>query len=362
MKLTYQSSENIQIPLSEQRLLLEGRENGQYQALNSIDLVFETVHPADKLQNFIVSYFTPTSSSNMVLSYEEASREIYSRGLHHHDYFEMVYIIRGEMYQIIENKRHLYTEGSLCLLNKNIRHTEEYASDFRAAFLSLPVPLIESIINDSETFLFPSEKTDDNQQLFSFFSNNMATGTAAIREYIDFIPRSNDESVNHKMYALFEELTLVFMAPSAGASYQVKNILMQIFSEILNDTNYQTRPVNIGTKKEGEIFDRLTNLMVERHGRISRKELAASLNYSGVYLNNITRKYTGLNLFQYSMTICMKEAAARLRDTDEKISDISESLGFNNRTHFYKIFKDTYHMTPKAYRRIMLKGASSGLN
>lgn len=355
MQLTYESSENIQTPLAEHNLLLEGRKNGQYQVINSIDLVFETVHPADKLQNFIVSYFTPTSSANMVLSYEEASREIYSRGLHHHDYFEMLYIIRGEMYQIIENKRHLYTEGSLCLLNKNIRHTEEFSSDFRAAFLSLPTPLIESIINDSESFFFSCEKSADNHQLFSFFSNNMATGTTAIREYIDFIPRSDDHIVRQKMYTLFEELTLVFIHPSVGASYQIKKILMQIFSEILNDTHYQTLPVNIGTQKEGEIFDKLTTLMMEHHGRLSRKELATALHYSGVYLNNIVHKYTGLNLFQYSMTICMKEADWRLRNTKEKISDIAESLGFNNRTHFYKIFKDTYHMTPKEYRRTMQK-------
>ena len=350
MSLTYIMNQEMNKKYDNDTLLFEGRENGRYQVLSSVELIFETVHPNDAMQNFIVSHFTPVSSSNMVFNREEASRKIYTRGLHHHDYFEMLYIIHGEMYQIIENKRHLYTEGSLCLLNKNIRHSEEFSSDFRAAFLSLPAPLIDNILKDSEHLFFEQEKLPDDQLLFTFFQNNIADNASSVREYIDFIPCSDDKAVRQKMYALFEELTLIFIKPSFGASYQIKYILMQIFAEILDDSHYQTLPVNIGTEKEGQIFDQITELMRLNNGRISRKELADTLHYSGAYLNNIVQKYTGLSLFQYAMTICMKEAAWRLLNTEEKISSIAESLGFNNRTHFYKVFKDAYHMTPKEYR------------
>lgn len=354
MNLTYILNPETNKKYDDDTLLLEGRENGRYQVLNSVDLIFETVHPNDDMQNFIVSHFTPVSSSNMVFNREEASGKIYTRGLHHHDYFEMLYIIRGEMYQIIENKRHLYTEGSLCLLNKNIRHSEEFSSDFRAVFLSLPTPLIDCILKDSEHILFEQERLPNDQLLFTFFQSNIADNASSVREYIDFIPCSDSSAVRQKMYALFEELTLIFMKPSFGASYQFKYILMQIFAEILDASHYQTLPVNIGTEKEGHIFDLVTDLMRQRNGRISRKELADTLHYSGTYLNNIVHKYTGLNLFQYAMTICMKEAARRLSNTEEKVSSIAESLGFSNHTHFYKVFRDIYHMTPKEYRRFHL--------
>lgn len=79
--------------------------------------------------------------------------------------------------------------------------------------------------------------------------------------------------------------------------------------------------------------------MRQNYGRISRNELANTLHYSAVYLNNIVQKYTCLSLFQYAMTICMKEAAWHLLNTEEKVSSIAESLGINNRTHFIRYLR-----------------------
>ena len=47
----------------------------------------------------------------------------------------------------------------------------------------------------------------------------------------------------------------------------------------------------------------------------------------------------------------MKEASIRLLDTDQTIADISRDLGFTNQTHFYKVFKEKYKMTPMQYRK-----------
>jgi AraC-like DNA-binding protein len=46
----------------------------------------------------------------------------------------------------------------------------------------------------------------------------------------------------------------------------------------------------------------------------------------------------------------MKRAAALLLETTASISEIMDELHFTNTTHFYKCFKEHYHMTPKQYR------------
>lgn len=69
---------------------------------------------------------------------------------------------------------------------------------------------------------------------------------------------------------------------------------------------------------------------------MTRSELSARLKYDGSYLNYIVKKYSGLNLFGYGSAICMKEA---------------EALHFTNRTHFYRIFKAYYSLTPRQYRQ-----------
>lgn len=75
------------------------------------------------------------------------------------------------------------------------------------------------------------------------------------------------------------------------------------------------------------------------------------LHYSGDYLNKITKKYTGLSIHDFGMTICMKKAARELLSTNKSISDIAASLGFSNRTHFYKQFDKVYHKSPAQFRK-----------
>jgi AraC-like DNA-binding protein len=48
----------------------------------------------------------------------------------------------------------------------------------------------------------------------------------------------------------------------------------------------------------------------------------------------------------------MEEACSLLSGTRANIVDISESLGFTNRSHFYSIFKTHYGMTPAEFRTI----------
>lgn len=329
---------------------ITGSEFQQYHYTYPMDLIFETVHPDNPDDNFIVSYFCPDFSSNISLSYEEAQSIVYCRTHHQHDFFELLYVIKGEMFQTIENKRHLYPEGSLCLLNRNIYHTEEFSTDFRTVFLSISPELIEGILRDTESFFFSNERNQKKTLPDQFFSSNLNVKTMFAREYIDFIPCGNQHETNQHMYSLFEQIVSVFVSKPIGSTYLIKSLLVTIFDSLTKEENYQTIPINIGTDFEAQLFDKTTKLMRDSHGRISRSALEKELNYNGAYINKIIQKYTGLSIFHYGMTFCMKEAKNLLQTTELSISGIAEILNFSNRTHFYKLFKDYTGVTPSEYR------------
>ena len=259
----------------------------------------------------------------------------------------------------------MYSKGSLCLLNRNIYHAEEFSTDFRCVFLALTIPLVNDLINQPNTFYFPHEKTFTNSLLNQFFNNNISDSSTAVREYLDFIPcpkgsnGSNDSQVYQAMYNRFEQLTYMLLNPEPGATFFVKGILLQILSSLLIGENYKSIPINIGTESEAKLFDSIIELMEQTDGRISRSELVHELNYEGHYLNNIAKKYSGSNLFNLGMKICMKKARILLSDTDLTVSKIAEELKFTNRTHFYNIFKQTYGMTPKEYQKSLSRLSSN---
>ncbi len=73
-----------------------------------------------------------------------------------------------------------------------------------------------------------------------------------------------------------------------------------------------------------------------------------SMNYS--LFSYSFKQYTGSNFVNYLKDIRMKEAKKLLTETDMKIVEISQEVGYDNEKHFMKIFKATCGVSPTEYR------------
>lgn len=74
-----------------------------------------------------------------------------------------------------------------------------------------------------------------------------------------------------------------------------------------------------------------------------------SMNYSLFSLN--FKQYTGMNFVNYLKKIRIEEAKHMLVETDEKIIDIAQMVGYENEKHFMKIFKSACGVSPSEYRK-----------
>lgn len=321
-----------------------------YQLKIPFQLYFLTVHPKDN-ENF---YLTTVVAPDFSVYFSQRKEEVLSyltTSMHHHDYYELLLVLEGELYQNIENRRHLYTTGSCCLLNKKVQHTEEYSTDFRAVFLQLSDSFMQELYRNLFLNYFNIEKEHSSSILKEFLSSNLQEHGNTTKNYIDFIPVEQNSETILNVHHIFELLTKELLSPNIGSSSAIMSLFCRLFHFLDSTENYITTPVQIGTDSENRIYDMITENMVNTNGRITRQELSDVLHYSGIYLNNIVKKYTGLSIYDYGMTFCMKKAAELLTCSNLSISEIVTLLKFSNRTHFYKIFEDNYHMSPLEYRK-----------
>ena len=79
-----------------------------------------------------------------------------------------------------------------------------------------------------------------------------------------------------------------------------------------------------------------------------------SMNYSLFSLS--FKQYTGMNFVNYLKMIRIGEAKRLLEETDEKIIDISQKVGYENEKHFMKTFKSVCGVSPSEYRKNMQMG------
>ncbi|HHV09572.1 MAG TPA: response regulator [Clostridiales bacterium] len=83
---------------------------------------------------------------------------------------------------------------------------------------------------------------------------------------------------------------------------------------------------------------------------ISLNDLANHVHLNPEYLSRHFKKQTGSNFSSYLTSYRLSKAAILIKDTNEKISEISLQVGFNNFAYFSKCFKDIYGCSPMEWR------------
>ena len=82
-----------------------------------------------------------------------------------------------------------------------------------------------------------------------------------------------------------------------------------------------------------------------------------SMNYS--MLSYLFKQYTGKNFVSYLKEIRIREAKKLLAETDLKIIEISQKVGYENEKHFMKTFKSEVGVSATEYRKNMQREDSS---
>jgi YesN/AraC family two-component response regulator len=82
-----------------------------------------------------------------------------------------------------------------------------------------------------------------------------------------------------------------------------------------------------------------------------------SMNYS--LFSYVFKQYIGMNFVNYLKTIRINEAKRLLEETDKKVIEISNLIGYENEKNFMKIFRSVCGVSPSEYRKNVQVGKLS---
>ncbi len=86
--------------------------------------------------------------------------------------------------------------------------------------------------------------------------------------------------------------------------------------------------------------------------KISISDLVNKFNTNRTTLSKEFKNSTGYSIISYILKVRVEVAAGMLRDTYMNVALIIERVGFNNMTHFNKVFKEHLHCLPHEYRKM----------
>lgn len=88
----------------------------------------------------------------------------------------------------------------------------------------------------------------------------------------------------------------------------------------------------------------------EEYRYATLEELAGKMNVALSTASKIVKKSTGMTFKELLMRQRLIQAASLLEHTKLPITEIIEQVGYENTSHFHRIFKENYWMSPKEYR------------
>ena len=351
------TSTNNHITLGPDHVLeVHGKQNG-YDVRYHIRAPFylSLIYNRSGIPGQVDSYFSiapgkaPFYVSSSSITENDSSGSALTASPHRHDYFEFLLVLKGKVIQRIEDKEYLYTAGSCCLINRNIVHVERYIGECTILFLAFSNEFIQTLMEEESLSLFPGDETPMTNSIFRFMQENIHTDEQ--KDYLDFFPTFQNQNSAMHLHNIGDRLVREMFFPALGSTYMLKAWICELFRYLDSEEMFHTVPVKLHSSADYLLFSRIRNLLEDTDGRLSRYELEEALHYSGNYLNTIVKRYTGMCLFDYGMSFCLEKAKWMLKNTNVSVSAIAEKLQFTNRTHFYKLFKKEYGMTPQEYRK-----------
>ena len=108
--------------------------------------------------------------------------------------------------------------------------------------------------------------------------------------------------------------------------------------------------------REEFILDGIATFIENNYSdNVTRDRLAKRACMNKCKFSKVFNKRFGRNIKDYLNNIRMKKAAELLDNRDLRITDIALSVGFGSIEHFTRVFKKTYNLSPREYRKNPIK-------
>lgn len=250
---------------------------------------------------------------------------------HFHDSYEIYYLYSGERYYFVQDKSYHIKSGSLVFIKPYYVHYTTNCSDFGYD---------RHLVSFNENFIKHILQLSENEDLLQCFDNDICVLNLNMhdRYYVESVLKAMEyeEKTNMADDSLMKKMLLAQLLVFANRNFEK---LKYKGTEYLSFSHKTVSLVTAYINK---------NYMDE----IALYDIAKKFHVNSNHLSRIFKKYIGFSFTEYVNGIRVKEAQTLLRETNLKVQDISDKVGFNSSTQFGRSFKKISGISPNTYRKM----------
>jgi len=275
---------------------------------------------------------TPEFASNGIYAVYYAPGDDLLR-FHTHEFLECFLVISGEG-RHRTGKNHLDLKaGDLVFLNVTQPHSiEPLSGDFTVAM----VVFLPRVIGIADTVLENSERLKYFAFLSPFINEKNCNGCLLL---------ALSEHEQHIFSLFFLHMAELQYNPSERSKEMMINNLKNI---LLSANMLAGQKIRIGNVNFQSAFDYINQHFKEE---IVLDAIAKAAGISPSYFSSLFNKVTGKSIRSYINELRISAACELLCESSLNISNIAYTVGYENVTHFNRLFKKITRFSPKQIRR-----------
>ena len=276
----------------------------------------------------------------ITIFYMELSKNFYHED-EQHDFWEMVYIDKGEMICTADKNRFVLRSGEMTFHAPNESHN--LCGD-KTVPPNVSILTFECKSRAMKQFEGKIFRLDPEQK--GILSTLFAEGLSCFR----LLDENNP---------LLQNMEKRENAPY-GSSQMTKNLLEIFLIRLSRSTDVVSKKARQSYLIDGvdvpypvqEILDILAENV---YSKITVKDIAQRLGKSESTVKNVFAGFQNNGIKQYFTAMKIREAKKLIRQDTYNMSQIAEMLGFDNPQYFSTCFKAQMKMTPSEYKKSILK-------
>ena len=253
---------------------------------------------------------------------------------HHHNFFEMFYVLEGRCSHRIGENSAVLREGDLCLIQPKVTHLLDVSDE----------SVIIDVLIRRSTFrhYFYSILQGDNL-LSNFFMSTLYSKSGI--DYLLFHTH-DDQDLRHA----FIDLCTESIEQEAYYSMLVNSIVTRVFVLLLR-RHMASCELPADMPGDTTLAMTVVRYLQDNAAHVTLDQMAAYFHYTPEYTSRTIKRVTGQNFTQLLTNMRIENAKQLLRDTTLTVQEAGASVGYESTEHFMRTFRKVMGCTPSEYRR-----------
>lgn len=261
----------------------------------------------------------------------------YQGVMHRHDYIEILYVIEGSFDQILMGKQLHFEQGEFVITDQNCEHAD----------ILLPVEASVLFIQISAEYMRQLLHNYDQDDLLERFLFRALRRHKKEQRFLELRPDPTQDEEELDLFHLLEEIYSEANTQLSGQNEVISGLMHRLLNHLC--TRYT--PIlhsNDQEAKESMVLYELERYILKKYASVTSGELEQVFHYHRNYYNLLLKKHYGKSFKEYLSDVRLEKAAELLREHPElTVKKVAQSVGYENTSHFYHLFREKYGMGPK---------------